>query len=415
MNMRNDETLLFYTYDLSDNLRSFVQKMPLHVNQVPEDQFIQAKDDELVNHIFELNTVDHIILHKDQQTMSQKESQMQSLSDWDYESTVTVPTTLVKIKIPFEGDPELWKCKTNPWTSVLPRGEIDTNQDKKSGILTITLQKHSGSPPEEFKTEYDREIKIIEDYLNWSKAQIEAHNASLPNHIRQAVLERRKRLENHAGLADLLGIPLTPKSGVPAISNISIKKRIITPLPSVPKTGLKPEPGIDDVLYENILNIIRHEGRTFETTPKTYRVHDEEELRDILLAHLNGHFQGAASAEAFRKFGKTDLKIEAENRSAFIGECKVWRGPAETLKALDQLTGYLTWRDCKAALVIFNKEAKKFSEILEKISSVLSSHTCFISINQTTEAGEWKLVLRSKEDEGRRILVRVFLFNLYVE
>lgn len=78
-----------------------------------------------------------------------------------------------------------------------------------------------------------------------------------------------------------------------------VKRKLVRPLPPAPKGGYKPEPGITDDDYKHILSVIRHEGRTFETTPSTYAVHDEEELRDILLAHLNGHYQGAASAEAF--------------------------------------------------------------------------------------------------------------------
>jgi hypothetical protein len=73
----------------------------------------------------------------------------------------------------------------------------------------------------------------------------------------------------------------------------------------------------------NILTIIRHDGRTFEATPKTYAVHDEEELRDIIRAHLNGHYKGDATGETFRRAGKTDLRIEAESRTAFVAECKV--------------------------------------------------------------------------------------------
>jgi len=43
----------------------------------------------------------------------------------------------------------------------------------------------------------------------------------------------------------------------------------------------------------------------------------------------------------------------------------------------------------------------------------LREHPCFIEMHPTEEAGEWKCLFRSKEDEGRRIQVRVQLFNLY--
>ena len=124
-------------------------------------------------------------------------------------------------------------------------------------------------------------------------------------------------------------------------------------LPQVPKSGLAPEPGITDETYGHILQFIRHQGRTFERTPSTYAVHGEEDLRNIILAQLNGHFHGDAVGEAFRRKGKTDICIEQDNRAAFVGECKLWTGAAGLTAAMDQLLGYLTWRDSKAALIMF--------------------------------------------------------------
>jgi hypothetical protein len=43
----------------------------------------------------------------------------------------------------------------------------------------------------------------------------------------------------------------------------------------------------------------------------------------------------------------------------FIAECKFWPGPRKFDKAIDQLLGYTTWRDTKAAIILFitNKNA----------------------------------------------------------
>src|SRR5207248_3253533 len=92
--------------------------------------------------------------------------------------------------------------------------------------------------------------------------------------------------------------------------------------------------------------------------------------RDIVLAHLNGHYKGDASGETFRGSGRTDLRIEAESRAAFVAECKVWKGSQIIQESVDQLLGYLTWRDCKAALVIFNKNVAGFSKASRLMSDV---------------------------------------------
>jgi len=157
--------------------------------------------------------------------------------------------------------------------------------------------------------------------------------------VHQVIADRRNRLGKHAGIADLLDIPVVAKDDVPAIAPVRIEVRRPPALPVAPRTGLAPEPGITGETYESILHFIRHQGRTFERTPSTYALHDEEGLRNIILAQLNGHFEGAATGEAFRGTGKTDICIEADSRAAFVGECKLWTGPASLTGALDQLLG----------------------------------------------------------------------------
>jgi hypothetical protein len=177
---------------------------------------------------------------------------------------------------------------------------------------------------------------------------------------------------------------------------------------------MSPEPGIRDEDYAHILKVIRHEGRSFEATPGTFAVHDEEELRDIILAHLNGHYEGDATGETFRRHGKTDIRLEDQNRAAFVGECKVWRGARELTKAVDQLLSYLTWRDCKAALILFNKDVAGFSAIQAKVPDILKQHPKCLRQADVEQPGEWCFQFRSADDDERQITMHVFLFNLYV-
>lgn len=166
--------------------------------------------------------------------------------------------------------------------------------------------------------------------------------------------------------------------------------------------------------YENILSIIRHAGKTYEETPKTYSSHNEEELRDIILAHLNGPYKGKAVGERFRKRGKTDITIEFDDRAAFVAECKIWRGGTELSKAIDQLLSYLTWRDRKTALVVFNKDNAGFKQIQDQIPEILQSHSNFDRLVQCDTDGEWRCMLNSKENSERKVIVHVFVFNLYM-
>jgi hypothetical protein len=140
---------------------------------------------------------------------------------------------------------------------------------------------------------------------------------------------------------------------------------------------------------------------------------DEEELRDILLAHLNGHFEGRATGETFRRKGKTDIRIEDKQRSAFVAECKVWSGAGEIAKAVGQLLSYLTWRDSKAALVVFNKSVAGFSELPERMHQTILAHPFLVKEISIKVPGEYRFQMHSQEDPGRRVTVHAYLFNLY--
>jgi hypothetical protein len=89
-----------------------------------------------------------------------------------------------------------------------------------------------------------------------------------------------------------------------------------------------------------------------ERTPSVAAKAKEEEIRDLLLVGLNAQFQRDAGGELFNGAGKTDILIRVEDRNIFIGECRVWSGPKTMDDALEQLFGYLVWRDTKAAILL---------------------------------------------------------------
>ncbi len=318
-----------------------------------------------------------------------------------------IPGTRIDVDIPFTGNEWLFQYRTNRWSSVFPRAEVNR------GYLRISISLPHDAEPERFKETYERELKLIKEYVELSYNQVVPYNNSLPQLVQEAIANRRERLNKHADIAALLDIPLAHKASAPSITPVKVEIRRPPPLPVPPKTGLAPEPGITNETYEQILNFIRHQGRTFERTPATYALHDEQGLRNIILAQLNGHFEGDAVGEVFRGRGKTDICIEQDNRAAFIGECKVWTGPVSLTAAFDQLLGYLTWRDSKASLIIFNSKNRNFSKILEVLPDTVRDHPLFVRNLPCLESGEWRIQMRSTEDEGRRVTVHLFVFNLY--
>jgi hypothetical protein len=92
----------------------------------------------------------------------------------------------------------------------------------------------------------------------------------------------------------------------------------------------------------------------------------EEVLRFHFLVQPNGVFEGQATGETFNFQGKTDILIRADGKSIFIAECKFWKGENSFIETIDQLLSYLSWRDTKATVVVFNRNAD-FSGVFAKI------------------------------------------------
>lgn len=406
---------LFFEEDLDAQLGDRQQQISGVVDGIPKDQFLVSSDQELIDHVVARKTVEPIALREEAMSMNQTETEVDVSKDVtrffsrSRSGPFYIPGTRVDIDVPFSGEEWIFCYRTNPWLSVFPRADV------QPGRLLLSIEKPHDANPDSFKESYEREIKLIREYVGHAHMQVVDYNERLPKLVQQAVDHRRNRLGRHNNIAALLDIPLAVTPGAPSITSVKVGIRQPPPLPVPPKGRLEPEPGIKDETFEHILCFIRHQGRTFERTPKTYAVHDEEDLRNIVLAQLNGHFQGDAVGEAFRGKGKTDICIEQDNRAAFVGECKLWTGPASLTAALNQLLGYLTWRDSKAAVIIFNAKSKDFTKILGAIPERLRAHSLFLRNLPCAEAGEgeWRVQMRSREDPGRRVTVHAFAFNLH--
>jgi hypothetical protein len=401
---------LFSNGDLGSALRNQEIACKQKVESIPQDQFLSTPIDDVIDHIVSQVSIDPLCIYEDSMEMTQEEIRVRKN---DYGRNIEVPGVKITISLPYSGDKELWELRPNSRHATFPYGNVRHPNQEGIGTVEITIEQSVSSDKETIKRDLDKILNDIMFYIDNQKGQIEQFNNNIRAKIQQYVNFRREILKKQNDIAEFLNIPLKRKDDVPSVKPIEVTRKLVRPLPPAPASGYKDEPGIHQNDYEHILSVIRHEGTTFETTPSTYAVHNEEELRDIMLSHLNGHYKGSATGETFRKKGKTDIRIEDENRAAFVAECKVWNGEKVVTEAIDQLMGYLTWRDCKSALIIFNKHNSKFSEILQKVPVLLRNHRLFKKDLGSVGDGEWSYVFRSKEDEARLIHLRVFLFNIY--
>ena len=407
------DNLLFNQATLSDALRAQLVSVTKEVDGLSKDQFLVNSGEQIIEHVYSKMVIAPLVIYRDQMSLTEPQENRTERRD-PFGDLIRLPVIRTDLTIPYTGESDLWKLQPSTFTFNPPRGDYSSQRgNDQTGTLRFKMEFTQGEyTSDAINHEVERNLKSIDDYLGWIKHDIESHNPQLKNEIRRQVAQRRERLGTIQSALKTLNIPIQTREGAPGLSQLPLQRKIIKPLPS--QTNHPPEYTISNEDYENILKIIRHEGCSYERTPEPFSKHDEEELRDILMAHLNGHYHGLANGEVFRKKGKTDICIEFENRAAFVAECKLWKGDQKLLEAVNQLLGYLTWRDSKTSLIVFDKDVAGFTKIQEKIPEVLKQHPNFVRDEKGKYSGEWQMTFRFSEDPDRMVIVHVFLFNLYV-
>ncbi|UUC44734.1 hypothetical protein [Flavobacterium cerinum] len=138
----------------------------------------------------------------------------------------------------------------------------------------------------------------------------------------------------------------------------------------------------------------------------------EEDLRDFGLMMLESRYESAvAVGEAFNKEGKTDIILKSDNGSnLFVAECKVWHGAVQFHEAIDQLFGYLTWRDTKSTLIFFVRNAD-FTSVLAKIKEEAQKHPLFMEYVGDRAETNFSFNFKHKEDGERVIKIEIMAFS----
>ena len=126
---------------------------------------------------------------------------------------------------------------------------------------------------------------------------------------------------------------------------------------------------------------------------------------------LEPNFEGAATGETFNKTGKTDILLRYEGKNVFIAECKFWRGQKNFLDTITQLLGYLTWRDSKAAVIMFVPN-KDFTSTLETAKHVISEHQNYIEYKDQIDETWLNYSFHLNGDRNRAVSIAVMLYHM---
>ncbi len=322
------------------------------------------------------------------------------------EEYVEVDGIIADFFFPYIGDSSLFKCRASQFL-LGSYPEISLNNDTISFRIERSLSEmNNPNAKEKLLDDLADSLSEIKNGISLANNDVISFNNSLKSQALKWLKEKKGKVEAYFSIASMFEVPIEKKEY--AMTHIPLKRYIVPVSKHYESSDYY---GISDGDYNDILTTIKHTGSTYERTPASYKALGEEDLRNTLLAALNATYKGDATGETFRHSGKTDICIERENRAAFVAECKMWTGKNDVAKAIEQLDGYLTWRDCKTALIYFVRR-KEFLKTLEVVESALRD---FAEMRQVTilDKNEFTCLFLSKTTLGQQIKMRVLLFNLY--
>jgi hypothetical protein len=115
--------------------------------------------------------------------------------------------------------------------------------------------------------------------------------------------------------------------------------------------------------------------------------------------------------KAFNYEGKTDILVRVDGKNIFIAECKFWGGPKAYLETIDQLLGYLSWRDTKTAVVIFNRN-RDFSNVLKSIVEATEAHPNKKKGPEKLGETRFRYTFSNPKDTNRELMLTVIAFDV---
>jgi hypothetical protein len=262
--------------------------------------------------------------------------------------------------------------------------------------------------------EVNAKLTMVKQWLEWKNADIRKENLAITRNVRTFIEERKKKLNADQGriasLVQKINIPLKQKTNEAAM-RIKIDPRPIVkkvkPNPKLPEEYVLDRPKVLD-----IVSVIDSQGRQFEKTPKTYANFEEEGLRDVLLVNLNSLFEGKATGETFSNKGKTDIYLNIDKGNVLTFECKIWGGSALYTKTIDQLLGYLTWRQNFGIMVTFVRQ-KNFSKVISDAPDAITQHSSYRSGFKQVSPTHFISLHVLPNDEGKQVEIHHLFYNLY--
>lgn len=401
---------LFAGPSFRDVLEHLASKMCEEIDGYDTNRLLNTSGDELSAYFAERFKVDVPSILEEAITADGDEVDVDVSRDFDRaiidrSRPVHVKGYEIKYHVPYEGDGNVFGFRPSSFSMSPPQAVVS------KGYLEIAFR-GARLDPARVRADFQRALGEIRSSLDTLRNDGSAFNAALQQKARARIEERRQKALNDRGILGALGVPLRKREDAPqTYAAPSVRRRVEPKPPPASSQAFVPEPVLPDRDYEAILEIISSMVHVIERSPKAFAHMGEEDLRQHFLVQLNGQYHGAATGETFNYEGKTDILIREGDRNIFVAECKFWKGPKALLATLDQILAYLTWRDTKTAIILFNRK-QQFSTVLARIPEVVKEHAQYRRTLARKSGTDFQYVFAQKDDPGRELLLTILAFDV---
>lgn len=379
--------ILFGGADMYSAKMARLKSLIAEIEQYPRDHILNIDVEETVKYLWQKYRLQTPVVHFEEKVIVDEGESGNSI--------------YVRLSIPFEGSRDVLAIRPTMSQGGCPDADI------MDGKFTI---RYAGSDPRRISGDIERSFKSIENNLRSAAVDLKDFDTELQGRARTSIQQRRVKFQGHKRIIEELGIPiLRREESPPTYPALELLRK--PPVAPPPPPQRPSEPTIEISEYDHILEIVTSMVRVMERSPVAFIHMDEESLRDIILVNLNGHYQGQATGETFNANGKTDILVRAKDANIFIAECKIWRGAKSYLESIDQLLKYVTWRDTKTAIILFNRQ-KNFTAVLSQIPEATKTHPNYKSTVKYNSESGFRFLFRNLNDPDKELLLTVTAFDI---
>jgi hypothetical protein len=394
---------------LHDLFNEAIQAMQREVDQAPENEILNINETDYLNYLTAKYSIEPPELDFDGIHVEDYEKEVpvpNPFSRYSGNSHMKAPRPIYKFLMPYSGDIALLGYPLSSmqmWTQDM----LVEGPTRHVGFEVTSYDGH----PEDVNKEQETIVRNLKQQLEIMVEKTQRFKDSLRASAEQAFRTRKDRILKRLQMNEAITVPFKKRDDVPstfAIPTPEFRKSIIV-RPVVFEQSYQPEPTLKPSDYHDILQTIFDVGKAIERLPSVYTGKDEETLRDHFLIFLEPRF-GNATGETFNKKGKTDILIRYQNSNVFVAECKFWKGQQKYLETIDQLFGYLTWRDSKAAVILFVRN-QEMSSVLHTIEEVSSTHPNYLGLVDKEHETWYNYRFHIQGDRNREVKLAILALH----